>query len=171
MHDDYLQFLLQKIPMATFDGYEIDDSDIHALLKPHQRACVKWAVKGGNRALFESFGLGKSLQHVYDYEHHVKIGEDLDFRGALPSSFMSMAPGSHRDDCWHDINRMLTLNTAQQKARAMLHVCRCNSILLIGSSTGTAIQASGCMTHSADSEPCPIAEVSGAGTASAGLPG
>jgi len=123
MHDDYLQFLLQKIPMATFDGYEIDDSDIHALLKPHQRACVKWAVKGGNRALFESFGLGKSLQHVYDYEHHVKIGEDLDFRGALPSSFMSMAPGSHRDDCWHDINRMLTLNTAQQKARAMMHVC------------------------------------------------
>ena len=64
-----------------------------------------------------------SLQNVYDYEHHVKIGEDLDFRGALPSSFMSMAPGSHRDDCWHDVNRMLTLNTAQQKARAMLHVC------------------------------------------------
>ena len=50
--------------MATFDGYEIDDSDIHALLKPHQRACVKWAVKGGNRALFESFGLGKSLQQL-----------------------------------------------------------------------------------------------------------
>ncbi len=64
-----------------------------------------------------------SLQNVYDYEHHVKIGEDLDLRGALPSSFMSMAPGSHRDDCWHDVNRMLTLNTAQQKARAMLHVC------------------------------------------------
>lgn len=64
MNDDYLQFLLKKIPMATFDGYEIDDSDIHALLKPHQRACVKWAVKGGNRALFESFGLGKSLQQL-----------------------------------------------------------------------------------------------------------
>jgi len=64
-----------------------------------------------------------SLQNVYDYEHHVKIGEELDFRGALPSSFMSMVPGSHRDDCWHDVNRMLTLNTAQQKARAMLHVC------------------------------------------------
>jgi len=62
--DDYLAFLRKKIAMASFDGYEIEDGDIHKILKPHQRACVKWAVKGGNRALFESFGLGKSLQQV-----------------------------------------------------------------------------------------------------------
>ena len=64
-----------------------------------------------------------SLNHVYDYEHHVKIGEDLEARGALPSTFMSLAPGSHDDSVWHDINRMLTLNTAQSQKRAMLHVC------------------------------------------------
>lgn len=63
-NDDYLDFLLKKIPMAKFDGYDIDDSAIHPLLKPHQRDCVRWAVKGGNRALFESFGLGKSLQQL-----------------------------------------------------------------------------------------------------------
>jgi DNA modification methylase len=64
LHQDYIDFLKQKIPLAQFDGFEIDDSEIHPLLKPHQRACVKWAVKGGNRALFEAFGLGKTLQQI-----------------------------------------------------------------------------------------------------------
>jgi DNA modification methylase len=50
--------------MASFDGYEIEDFEIHPIIKPHQRACIKWAVKGGNRALFEAFGLGKSLQQI-----------------------------------------------------------------------------------------------------------
>lgn len=72
-----------------------------------------------------------SLSNIYDYEFHVKIGEDLDARGALPSSFMSLAPGSHRDDVWHDINRMLTLNTEQSHKRAMLHVCLASGSLVL----------------------------------------
>lgn len=63
-HQDYLDFLRAKIPLAQFDGFDIDDSEIHPLLMPHQRACVRWAVKGGNRALFEAFGLGKTLQQI-----------------------------------------------------------------------------------------------------------
>lgn len=63
-HEDYIDFLSRKIAIASMDGYEISDNEIHSLLKPHQRACVRWAVKGGNRALFESFGLGKSLQQI-----------------------------------------------------------------------------------------------------------
>lgn len=61
---DYVAFLQEKTPIASFDGFDIEDIDIHPILKPHQRACVKWAVKGGNRALFEAFGLGKSVQQV-----------------------------------------------------------------------------------------------------------
>jgi hypothetical protein len=64
-----------------------------------------------------------SLHHVYDYVHHVKIGEELDLRGSLPASFMTLAPGSNADHVWTDINRMLTLNTQQSQKRAMLHVC------------------------------------------------
>ncbi len=62
--DDYLEFLREKMPLAVFDGYDVEDSEIHPLLKPHQRAVVRWAVKGGNRALFESFGLGKTIQQI-----------------------------------------------------------------------------------------------------------
>jgi len=64
-----------------------------------------------------------SLQNVYDYETHVRIGEELEGRGALPATFMSLAPGSHNDDVWHDINRMLTLNGEQTRRGLENHVC------------------------------------------------
>ena len=63
-HLDYLTFLQQKIRLASFAGFDVDDEEINTILKPHQRACVKWAVKGGNRALFERFGLGKTVQQI-----------------------------------------------------------------------------------------------------------
>lgn len=64
-----------------------------------------------------------SLENIYDYEHHIKIGEALESRGCLPSSFMSLAPGSHHPDVWHDVNRMLTLNGAQKSKNLQMHVC------------------------------------------------
>jgi len=64
-----------------------------------------------------------SLQQVYDYEFHVRIGEELEARGALPSTFMSLAPGSHHPDVWHDITRMLTLNSEQSRRAVEKHVC------------------------------------------------
>lgn len=64
-----------------------------------------------------------SLSQVYDYEFHVKIGEELDAMGALPSTFMSLAPGSHHPDVWHDVNRMITLNGSQSQRGLQNHVC------------------------------------------------
>jgi hypothetical protein len=64
-----------------------------------------------------------TLRDVYDYESHIRIGETLDGRGALPATFMSLAPGSHHPEVWHDINRMLTLNTEQSRRAQQMHVC------------------------------------------------
>ena len=65
----------------------------------------------------------ESLKHVYDYEHHLKIGEELDVKGKLSSTFMTLAPASHREDCWHDVNRMHTLNGTQTQRGLQNHVC------------------------------------------------
>lgn len=62
--DDYLNFLYSKIEIAKETGFEISPEEIHPALKPHQKDGVIWAVKGGRRALFESFGLGKSIQQI-----------------------------------------------------------------------------------------------------------
>ncbi len=65
----------------------------------------------------------QTLREVYDHESHIKIGEALEGRGALPATFMSLAPGSHHPDVWHDVNRMLTLNTEQGHRAQAKHVC------------------------------------------------
>ncbi|GAB6037180.1 hypothetical protein JCM15519_17390 [Fundidesulfovibrio butyratiphilus] len=65
----------------------------------------------------------RSLQTVYDYEEHVRIGEELDLRGALPARFMCLAPGSHDPGVWHDVARMRTLNGNQTQKGLNNHVC------------------------------------------------
>lgn len=62
----YIDFLKSKIEIAPVSGFDVDDSEISLALKPHQRDAVKWALKGGRRALFESFGLGKTAQQRID---------------------------------------------------------------------------------------------------------
>jgi DNA modification methylase len=65
----------------------------------------------------------RSLQTIYDYEQHIALGEALDERKALPSTFMSIAPGSHDDEVWHDVNRMFTLNSEQSARNLNNHIC------------------------------------------------
>lgn len=65
----------------------------------------------------------QTLRQVYDYDTHVRIGEDLDARGALPATFMSLAPGSADPYVWHDVNRMRTLNGDQKQRNLTMHVC------------------------------------------------
>lgn len=78
-------------------------------------------------SLFTEF----SLRNVYDYDFHVRIGEELEARGALPSTFMSLAPGSHHPDVWHDVTRMLTLNSDQAKRAVEKHVCLARGSLVL----------------------------------------
>jgi hypothetical protein len=60
----YREFLAAKAQLAPVSGIEIDPAKVHPALKPHQADSVLWAVRGGRRALFESFGLGKSIQQL-----------------------------------------------------------------------------------------------------------
>lgn len=60
----YRKFLAEKAQLAPVTGIEVDPGKVHPVLKPHQAAAVLWAVRGGRRALFEAFGLGKSVQQL-----------------------------------------------------------------------------------------------------------
>ncbi len=57
-NQSYDAFLHAKVRLAGTAGFDVDDSEINPILKPHQRTAVRWALAGGCRALFESsFGL------------------------------------------------------------------------------------------------------------------
>ena len=64
----YQEFLKTKIELATDSGFEVDS--LNDALMPHQKDAVAWALKGGKRALFESFGLGKTVQE-YEFCYQV----------------------------------------------------------------------------------------------------
>lgn len=61
---NYLEFLKTKIELAPSSGFEVERSEVNTALKPHQVDAVLWAIRGGRRALFEAFGLGKTVQEI-----------------------------------------------------------------------------------------------------------
>lgn len=67
---DYKEFLHTKIEIAEESGFEINPDELNQALKPHQKEAVAWAIRGGCRALFESFGLGKTAQEI-EYCHQI----------------------------------------------------------------------------------------------------
>jgi DNA modification methylase len=70
MNNDYQEFLKEKIKLVKPSGIKISESDIINIntgikkLKPHEIKAIQWAAIGGRRALFESFGLGKTCQQL-----------------------------------------------------------------------------------------------------------
>lgn len=60
----YADFLKSKIVVAPETGFDVLPEEINPALKPHQRDAVRWALRGGRRALFEAFGLGKTVQQL-----------------------------------------------------------------------------------------------------------
>ena len=60
----YLDFLKTKVEVAPVSGFSVSPEELSPILKPHQRDAVTWALNGGRRALFESFGLGKTIQEL-----------------------------------------------------------------------------------------------------------
>ncbi|HEX2866131.1 MAG TPA: DNA methyltransferase [Ignavibacteriales bacterium] len=64
-----------------------------------------------------------NLNEIYDYELHKELGEKLDEKKKLPSSFMALKPESWTDMLWTDINYMRGLNAEQNKQKAEKHIC------------------------------------------------
>lgn len=57
----YEEFLKSKIDISQDSGFDVSVDELNAGLKDHQKTIVQWAVKGGCRAIFASYGLGKSV--------------------------------------------------------------------------------------------------------------
>jgi hypothetical protein len=66
--EKYIEFLKNKMCIAPETGLNIEIPIMTFLdgtvMKPHQRDGINWAIRGGRRALFESFGLGKTIQEL-----------------------------------------------------------------------------------------------------------
>lgn len=62
--ETYQAFLETKVVTAPVGGFDVNRESLPSALLPHQKDAIVWACKGGRRALFESFGLGKTVQEL-----------------------------------------------------------------------------------------------------------
>ena len=61
---NYKEFLEKKIDIAPLSGIEVAEEELNPALKPHQKMCVLWALRGGRRGIFARFGLGKTVMQL-----------------------------------------------------------------------------------------------------------
>jgi hypothetical protein len=60
MSQPYQDFLASKIVAAQERGAHISPESLNLKLFSHEMEIALWAIRGGNRAIFASFGLGKT---------------------------------------------------------------------------------------------------------------
>lgn len=130
--------LFRKLPTDTSTAYA--DEPVRKDKSDYSRG--RWQIdahsfwrSSGDRFLTSSELMGygpdklaalfpqRTLETIYNHEEHVKVAEELDKKNRLPTTFMAVAPGSHDENVWHDVNRMLTLNSAQGQRAQIQHIC------------------------------------------------
>ncbi|UBM58264.1 hypothetical protein LAG90_15780 [Marinilongibacter aquaticus] len=68
----YIEFLKRKIKVAESYGFEVPESDLNPILKPHQKKIVQWLLHRGRGAAFSNFGLGKTIMQLETANQVVK---------------------------------------------------------------------------------------------------
>lgn len=79
----YKQFLEGKIVAAEDFGFIPRETDFSAQLFPHQKRISEWSLEGGRRAIFCSFGLGKTIMQL-EIAKHIILKENRPFLIAMP---------------------------------------------------------------------------------------
>ena len=130
--------LLRKLPTDTTRAYADDpvtkriedyslarwQIDAHADWKSSGDRLLSYDdVKGCNIETVRHYFRKYSMEHVYNYEDHVKFAEDMEAGGRLPKTFMAIDPVSHKDWIWDDVTRMRTLNSRQSQKNRQNHIC------------------------------------------------
>ena len=96
----------RKLPIKLNSGYSrarwqldahgFSRSSGNTLIDPEQLAKLE------HNTIFKMYK-DHSLNEVYDFEHHVRVGETLEAEGQLPAGFMLLQPQSWSDEVWTDI--------------------------------------------------------------------
>ncbi|MDP3417873.1 DNA methyltransferase [Falsiroseomonas sp.] len=130
--------LFRKLPTDTSTAYA--DVPVVKTKQAYSRgrwqidANAKWRSSGDRFLTAEEWAgygpgeLAKAFRdttrdRLYSFDDHVAVAEALDTKGRLPSTFASVAAGSHRDDVFDDIARMRTLNGQQAQRNLQQHIC------------------------------------------------
>lgn len=123
----YLEFLKSKLPKAEIAGIEPPSSP-HSSLKPHQVEICEWAMRGGRRAIFAQFGLGKSRMNLqlaaWVTEHCRAEG-----KSGLAAKFLIVAPLGVRHQFTMEDGPAMGLEVFYVRTKAEAENCPCSILI------------------------------------------
>lgn len=61
---EYIDFLKNKMAVSHQQGFEVSKDELTSSLYPHVKDTVRWAIQGGVRAIFSSFGMQKTVTQL-----------------------------------------------------------------------------------------------------------
>lgn len=61
---EYIDFLKSKMALSHLAGFPIEEAGLTPSLFPHVKDSVRWAIQGGSRAIFSSFGMQKTVTQL-----------------------------------------------------------------------------------------------------------
>jgi DNA modification methylase len=100
-----------------FDAHSLWRSNGNRLIRPEELETIPMAQL---RTLWHKY----SASHIYDFNEHVSLAEEMEKRGILPSTFMALDPPNPNSPwVWDDVTRMKTLNSEQARKGFEQHVC------------------------------------------------
>lgn len=116
---EYTEFLKNKVAIAPSSGFEVDRVNPAAF--PHQADSIKWALRGGRRAIFAAFGNGKTI-----------MGLELAYQCALHTGKQSLiiCPLGVKQEFAHDAEKLLGY-MAPTYVRTQAEVQKCDNRLMI----------------------------------------
>ena len=116
---NYTAFLNSKVAIAKDSGFEV--GEINKALFPHQADSVRWALKGGRRAIFAAFGNGKT-----------NMGLELAYQCAVHTGKQSLiiCPLGVKQEFEHDAREILGY-PAPRYVKNQNEIEQCNDKLLI----------------------------------------
>lgn len=104
----YREFLRSKVAIAEDHGFEIDREDLPEILKPHQKDIVQWAIRGGRRGIFISFGMGKTL---------IQLTIALQILKKFKGKSLIICPLGIRQEFFNDAKNLLGINIQYVKTQ------------------------------------------------------
>lgn len=130
--------LFRKLPTDTTKAYAdirvTKEKNAYSLARWQIDAHASWKSSGDTliptediarmgidqiRRMFREF----NMEHIYNFQRHVRFAEALANIDKLPKTFMAVDPVSKKPWIWDDITRMRTLNTKQSQKRRQNHIC------------------------------------------------
>ncbi len=61
---EYIDFLKSKMALSHLAGFTIEETKLAAALFPYVKDSVRWAMQGGSRVIFCSFGMQMTVTQL-----------------------------------------------------------------------------------------------------------